>query len=323
MKKIYFSISLLMASLTIQAQQTIGFEGIILDAESYYNGASGTGGFIETGVVFENEYNEYPTFTTWNGFSVSNITDNTTAGLSNQYSAITGEGSDNSSNYGVYYSSGQVLFTGVGVFLNSVQVTNTTYSALSMRDGDDFAKQFGSVNDASGSPDGTNGEDFFRLYIFALDANSEKIDSVEVYLADYRFTDNSEDFILDTWKTVDLSVITEPVFGLSFSLESSDNASWGMNTPNYFALDNLVIDKSVGIEEKVLEKVSVYPNPMQNQLTIKGDAGLIELFDATGNLIQSQNHNFISVLDVENLALGYYILKLSNEHGSYSTKLIK
>jgi hypothetical protein len=62
---------------------------------------------------------------------------------------------------------------------------------------------------------------------------------------------------------------------------------------------------------------------MQNQLTIKGDAGLIELFDATGNLIQSQNHNFISVLDVENLDLGYYILKLSNEHGSYSTKLIK
>ena len=312
-----------MLSLTTQAQQTIGFEGINLTTESFFNGSNGTGGFIEAGVIFENEYNEYPTYTTWNGFSVSNITDNTTPGFSNQYSAITGIGSDNSSNYGIYYSSGEVIFTGVGVFLNSVQVTNTTYAALSMRDGDDFAKQFGSNNDAGGNPDGTNGEDFFKLKIFALNANSEKIDSVEVYLADYRFTDNSEDYILDTWQTVDLSGITEPVFGLSFSLESSDNSSWGMNTPNYFALDNLVIDKSVGIEEQVLANVVVYPNPIQNQLTIKGESGQVELFDATGNLVLSTTHNYLSVLNVEYLAQGSYILKISNDKGIFSRKIIK
>ena len=82
MKKIYFSISLLMASLTIQAQQTIGFETFNLSTESYYNGSDEAGGFALSGVIFENSYNS--TYGSWSGFSVSNITDNTTAGYSNQ-----------------------------------------------------------------------------------------------------------------------------------------------------------------------------------------------------------------------------------------------
>ena len=108
MKKIYFSISLLMTSLTIQAQQTIGFEGVQLASESYFNGSFGTGGFIEDVALFENYYDQ--DYFYWSGFSVSNITDITTAGYSNQYSAFTGIGGDNSTNYAVYASTGKVIF---------------------------------------------------------------------------------------------------------------------------------------------------------------------------------------------------------------------
>lgn len=330
MKKIYFSVLTLMASLTIQAQQTIDFESFSLMSESYYNGSDEAGGFTLSGVLFPNEYNS--AWSSWSGFSVSNVTDNTTAGVNNQYASFPGNGGNNSANYGVFASSGSVSFNQndgeglapVAVNLTSIQITNTTYAALSMRDGDQFAKQFGSSNDANSVPDGTNGEDFFKLWIVALDADNARIDSVEVFLADYRFADNNEDYILDSWLTVDLSAITAPVYGLDFKLESSDVSSWGMNTPAYFALDNLIFNKITGINNADLEaKVSIYPNPFQSQLTVKGESGKIELFDASGNLIQSNDYVNYSVLNVEQLAQGSYILKISNEQGVLTKKLIK
>ena len=64
----------------------------------------------------------------------------------------------------------------------SLMVTNTTYAALSMRDGDSFAKKFG-------GPSG-NDPDYFRLTITGKDSGGSTIGSVEFYLADYRFADS-------------------------------------------------------------------------------------------------------------------------------------
>jgi len=318
-----------MSSLTFQAQQTIGFEGITLMSESYNNGSDESGGFTLSGVFFANNYNS--TWGSWSGFSVSNVTDVTTPGYSNQYASFAGSGGESSINYGVYASSGSITFHNNGVEgleptsvnLTSIQVANTTYTALSMRDGDSFGKQFGSINGADGNPDGTNGADFFKIWIVALGQNTERIDSVEVYLADFRSSDNNEDYILDAWQTVDLSAITESVYGLTFSFESSDNGQWGMNTPAYFALDNLVFNNTLGVRNQTLENVSVYPNPIQNQLRIKGDKGLVEIFDVNGSLVQSFEHNQFSNVDVSNLMSGVYVLKLSNEQGVFTTKLMK
>ena len=326
MKKIYFSVFTICATLSLNAQQTIGFENVILTPESYNNGSTGSGGFIENGVVLTNTYTVGQWGDYWSGFSVSNTTDVTTAGYLNQYSAFTGSGS-NSTNYAVYYPSGTISFAGQGVDLKSVQITNTSYAAISMRDGDDsfgVGKQFGSVNGHNGSPDGTNGEDFFKILIYAHAENDSIIDSVEFYLADYRFSNNAEDYIVDTWETIDLSGIVGTVYSLSFKLESSDNdPTWGMNTPAYFAIDNLEIDKNIGLIETNLADVFVYPNPMNSELFVKGESGLIEIFDLAGKIVLSTNHIAYSVLDVSNFSAGSYTMKLTNEKGSFVQKIIK
>ena len=51
---------------------------------------------------------------------------------------------------------------------------------------------------------------------------------------------NAQDFILSQWTTMDLSPLGSPT-RLAFSLSSSDNGPFGMNTPAYFALDNLAV----------------------------------------------------------------------------------
>jgi hypothetical protein len=100
-----------------------------------------------------------------------------------------------------------------------------------MLNGDAYAKKFGGV---SGDE-----EDWFLLTITGKDAGGTEVGSVEFYLADYRFADNGQDYIVNTWEYVDLMGLGV-VESLEFSLSSSDMGSYGMNTPAYFALDMVV-----------------------------------------------------------------------------------
>ena len=64
------------------------------------------------------------------------------------------------------------------------------------------------------------------------------VGSVDFYLADYRFADNSRDYIVDTWTQVDLSTLSDATV-LTFAMESTDVGQFGMNTPSYFAVDGI------------------------------------------------------------------------------------
>lgn len=204
--------------------------GATLPAASFNNGGptDSSTGFTSGGVQFSNNYSTaFGGF--WDGWSYSNVTDGFTAGFTNQYAAFPGSGS-NSATYGVAFSSTATIQFGQQVVAQSADLTNTTYTGLSMRDGDMFAKQFG-------GPTG-NDPDFYRVTISGLDQGGAVISSLDVYLADYRFADNSLDFIVDDWQSVDLTSLGL-IYGLGFDFASSDVGAFGINTPTYFAMDNL------------------------------------------------------------------------------------
>ena len=228
MKKIYLFVGLWAALISANAQNVATFENIQLEADSWWNGSDESGGFSSGNFYFPNEYDSE--WGSWSGFSVSNMKDSLTAGWDNQYSAITAKGVNQSDNYAVVYLAGELnmqLSDPAG--LSGFYVTNATYPYLAMKDGDSFSKKFGGV-------DGTD-PDFFRLIITGTDIFGNKTDSVEFYLADFTSTDSGEDYIVNTWKWVDLSSLGV-VTSLKFALESSDNGDWGMNTPAYFCIDN-------------------------------------------------------------------------------------
>lgn len=208
---------------------TVDFEDLILDP----NSARYDTPFVSRGTAFSNQYTDWGGgWESWTGFAYSNKSDTTTPGYGNQFSAITGSGIGGGGIYGVSYVGGPgdatVLlpagFTPLGVF-----VTNTTYAYWSMRTGDLFAKKFG-------GSDG-NDADWFKLTAFGY-SGAQPTGWAEIYLADYRFADNSQDYILSQWTWFDLSPLGS-ADRIVFQLESSDVGPWGMNTPAYFALDDL------------------------------------------------------------------------------------
>lgn len=204
--------------------QTVDFEDFILEAESYWNGSDGSGGFESRGVMFNNHYTDWGGgFESWNGFACSNRTDTGLSGFEAQYNAISGSGARGSEIYAVSYVDTFAEGLPTITFVSEQRVTgayftNSNYTYYSMLNGDDFAKKFTS-------------EDWFKLTITGIDAAGGETGSVEFRLADGRN-------IIKDWTWVDLRELGT-VKQLTFSLSSTDVGAWGMNTPAYFCIDNI------------------------------------------------------------------------------------
>lgn len=324
MKKNYFFIACLSVGFQINAQlvnEVVTFETLPLTGtETFYNGSDDAGSFEVNYATFSNNYNA--NWNSWNGFAYSNVTDNTTAGYTNQYSAFPGSGANNSEKYAIHYPEGIITFP-FYVQLDSIKLSNATYAALSMRDGDAIGKQFGSLTNAAGEVDGTNGEDFFKVWIIGLDENNQPVDSVEFYLADYRSANNQDDYIVDTWVNVNLQSMM-PVLHLTFRLESSDNGQWGMNTPAYFALDDLAFHSAWGLKENQLLSFDLFPNPVTDRLFISGVDGVIDILDVTGKVVYTSSIQSQSEISVANWEQGVYHVRIRNSAGLTGTsKFVK
>ena len=207
------------------------FDDLSLAPESHFFPMTTTT-FTSGGATFNHSFTDFGGGCCQNDWVYSNRTDTTTPGFENQFSSYAGSGAAGSSNYAIAnFGTPTVGFAGP-VNVSGAYFTNTTYAALSMLEGDLFGKKFGG---ASG-----NDPDWFRLTIEGRDASNALTGSVDFYLADFRFADNSQDYIVGDWTWVDLSSLGA-VNGLSFSLASSDTGAWGMNTPAYFTMDNLTV----------------------------------------------------------------------------------
>jgi hypothetical protein len=223
-------LTLLLAATSKAAVTT--FDDLTLPPESYWNGSDGTGEFTSGGIHFANHYNADWDY--WEGFAYSNRTDPNLAGLLGQYSAIAGGGQGGSANYGVAFIGWETLPTltlATPQVLSGLYVTNDSYTYYDMLYGSAFSKKFG-------GSDG-NDPDWLKLTITGLDAAGQVTGRVDFYLADFRFADNTQDYILKSWAFVNLSSLGE-VKSLQFSLDSSDKSGPYLNTPAYFCIDTIV-----------------------------------------------------------------------------------
>ena len=232
---------------------TVTFEGLLSGAEAFYNGDSGIGnnsnGWSADGVFFNNTFTDFGGgFTGWTGWSYSNVTDNTTPGFGNQYSAIPGGGSDGTGGpggvnvgetYAIAFSDNAYFNLPESMIIQSADLTNTTYANLSMANGDAFAKPFGGVSG--------NDPDFFRVTFTGFsgpDLSGGTTGALTFDLADYTFADNSQDFIVGDWVPTDLTALGDArSVGLTFA--SSDIGAFGINTPTFLALDNLTFATAI------------------------------------------------------------------------------
>lgn len=316
MTKRFTLIILLFSALSLHGQRpdTTNFELFNLQLDTFLNGSDLSGKFDAGAVVLPNSFNTE--WSSWSGWSISTMRDDTTAGFTNQYSSITAGGANGSDTYAVSFKGGTnsmslPLNGQVDHDLNGMYVTNSTYAYLSMKNGDSFAKKFGGET-------GTD-PDFFLLSITA----NNSTDTVKFYLADYRSDDSTKDYIVDEWKFVDLSTFND-ADSLFFSLSSSDNGSFGMNTPAYFCIDDVLTDILLSSND-INTVARLFPNPTVEYLNIEVEIsnGHYAIYNNQGEVVLQNAFNTIDRIDVSQLPTGMYVLDIVGEEKRAAQQFIK
>ncbi|MEX1188110.1 MAG: DUF4465 domain-containing protein [Bacteroidia bacterium] len=303
--------------------QVDNFENLVLEPETFWNGSDGSADYFET----ESFY--FPTF--WDtgfggywagGWSYSNMTDSVTSGFMNQYSAKTGSGYLNSENYAIAYGDGWFRpRSEVWQYVQptKVRITNTTFAYNSMRDGDSFAKKFGGLSG--------NDADYFTITFQGFfDGQSSSSEDIVFYLADYRFEDNSLDYILKDWVELDLSSL-QFADSIRYTFNSSDIEEFGINTPVYFCLDNLEYLLFVNsLPGDLVSNSKLYPNPAAYtaNLTLKNSGeAMFQVYSIDGKMVQNGFFYENTVIDVSNLESGVYIVNVLTDSITETHRLIK
>ena len=300
MKKIVLA-TIVCFSTLLTSKAQINFDNIQLPGpESYRNGSDGSTGigtqytfFFPT--VWDTSFGGY-----WsNGIALSNMTDSVTSGFTNMYSAKAGSGSNQSANYLVAYQ--DYYFTNGGFIIDSVRITNNTYAYNSMRDGDAFAKKFGGLSG--------NDPDYFRVVFKGYLLGNENPDSVTFYLADYRFSDNTQDYLVRDWTGVSLAELGN-VDSVTYRFESSDMGDFGMDQMDII-LSALDID-SVGQSVTAL----LYPNPASQSIFIKEEIRECTVFNSLGKLM-FRHENFSGGIDCSDWENGVYVILTRNKKNEF------
>jgi hypothetical protein len=233
-----------------------------------------------------------------------------TSGSVNLFSAKASGGAFNTPNYAVGKNNSTVVFNQPQGF--TAMITNSTYAANSMRDGDSFAKQFTNAD-----------QDYFKLTVFGF-SSGIIIDSSTLFLADFTHLDPNDDYILNDWQYIGMP---NYIFdSIQFKLESSDvDPVFGMNTPAFFCLDN-VGPLPLTVEGVNSNDFSVYPNPVSDLIYFENNSSAsnytITIFDSFGRIILENNLNPTS-LDISQLPSGLYVARIRNNQGELFKKVIK
>ena len=303
------------------------FEEMNLLIDTFWNGSDLSGKFEDGPFSFECKYDtSYGGY--WSGgFALSTMRDDITGNYTNLYSAIPGGAYDNITYAIVQNNSVFDLNEYSGVYIKNIKITNSTYAYYSMKYGDSFAKKFGGETG--------NDPDFFKLRIYGIPSinivSREDIDStnyMDIYLADFRFDNNEEDYIVDDWIKVDILDSLGYVKGLAFELTSSDNGAYGMNTPAFFALDAIEYDSISGINEQDNNMtIEIYPNPTSDYIKVDIDEQNTEfdyqIIDLSGKVIIKGIVKNEKMINLSGLNTGTYFIEVCNGQKRAVKNIIK
>lgn len=216
----------------------INFNELELKSESYDTGTKlvdSTGGFV-SGVLFLPVNPQEENY--WTGFALSNILDKQLVANPSAFAAYANATKQKENKFMVYNQpqtpdAAAIEFEGNSSYvIGSISVANTHLSHLVMK--------YGTENGIRPFGGETNDQpDWCKLIIEGFDANGTQTDTVNFYLADYRFANKRKNYIVSDWSTVDLQKlgkVNKVVFSITSSVTDAEN---NVLTPKQFCLDEM------------------------------------------------------------------------------------
>ncbi|MBP6624970.1 MAG: DUF4465 domain-containing protein [Chitinophagaceae bacterium] len=318
------AITLFMATQAM-AQNIADFENLTLPSSNYWKGVAAVPTVSTFTSSIFNFTNAYDTAYggSWSGFGYSALSDSMNVSYAtNEMAAFPAIGASNSTNYGVAYESYNPTFNKItfspAAIVGTVQLCNTTIAYRSMQNGDGYAKKFGGLSG--------NDSDYFKI-TFTGWKSGVYTNELDFYLADFRDSNNVNDYIIKDWTYFNLFGLGI-IDSLTFKMYSSDTNSFGIKTPAYFCLDNLISGVESSDDFQQLLDVKTYPNPFSQYIQCQNNTSNevnIAISDIQGRICLQEKiiANQSTSLTTYNLQQGIYFLKMSDGKHTFTKKIIK
>lgn len=304
--------------ITLDLEHTITFESSPLAPNSHWSETYAENVYLESQNFIFSHRSGWGGYY-WDGFTLSNHTDNSDFGSSNsgdwvdnQWGIMPKGGVDGQgANYLVGYwggfndgaaadvteTSNFVMFNdGQNYLATGVFVANSPWPYYGIKDGDSFARKF-------------DQGDYFKLIAtgYAQDGTTQT-GTTEFYLADYRSVNPTQWKLNKDWQWMDLTDLGQVAY-IQFSLESTDSGDYGMNTAALFGLDKLTV-KKVG-------PTTVLPNSTEQLKAYRSGSRLYNLTIGSDILIVRLNGTIhyqgkVNATEMDLPSNDLFIIKISN-----------
>jgi hypothetical protein len=336
MKKNHFLSLMIICALNSSAQLLVSdFETFTLSPNSFYKDTNNVP-FNTQNASFQHQYSKFGNSWYWTGgFAYTNVNDSANGNYMNLYGVKALKGYNASSKFAVGQDRSVIQLASTQNTVDGFYVTNTTYAYKMILLGDTanaISRKFG---DTTGTGSGTTiaqgaYPDYFKLTVKGYNNGQMGTDSVEFYLADYRFQNNALDYVVDTWQWVNTSSLGE-VDSLKFWMYSTDIGQFGINTPLFFAIDNFTTKGLIiGVDETYSEDgLKVYPLPFHDQITLSfgntfSMGTTLRIMDLQGKqMFSSALRLSETTFDLSDLPPGFYVFELLNGQTSKRIKVLK
>jgi hypothetical protein len=137
-------------------------------------------------------------------------------------------------------------------------------------------------------------------------------DTASFYLADFRNPGTNNDYIVQNWMLAE-TMFSNAFDSLGFELSSSDNGTFGMNTPAYFCMDEIMTESISANAEKVGISFSMFPNPARDQIYLMDKNEFqYEILNTSGMQIQrGKAVGGKAIVNISGTQPGCYVVRLS------------
>ncbi|BAO76967.1 family 16 glycosylhydrolase [Winogradskyella sp. PG-2] len=150
------------------------------------------------------------------------------------------------------------------------------------------------------------------------------------------------------WSPNQITFLIDNVGFYTYNPAVKDSSTWPFDNDQYLLLNiamggvsgtidpnftqsSMVIDyvrvyqnSVLGIDDEFANKFSVYPNPVNSFINIKSEelVDSIELFNSIGQLVKENRKENINQINVEDLEIGFYVLKIYSGNSTIIKKVI-
>lgn len=155
-----------------------------------------------------------------------------------------------------------------------------------------------------------------------------EVEGVTIQVGTLSDNQNADSFVAIT----DAMTATLETQALSIPVTIAGNAKFivikysSMTPHSAGSVDNFVLSRAMGVSDVDSVEVSVYPNPVINELNISSASPInqVKIFDLTGSLVQAFKVNSNDIqLNLSSLKQGVYVAQIITAKGIQTVKVIK